>query len=261
MTFAYHPSRFLQSTLLLMLGLSLSFGSAPADAQNREKDDPYLSEEDISLIRVYEVDLQTDPPPTVRIPRDELRNFLMEFQSDDRIPRGKREQEDWLRSDGHKQLALLFQLKARDYYKHVRISSRIESLRNFSNIHRRYILGYFQPTFGSGEIQSLYLFPQGRESDRIEMTNYYILTQAAIDGKPIIDRNAPDQSLLVQWGLPRAEAKFPAPDVKGWEPKFKNTEDERFIELVDWIKSLVPANQGSTLGISYKMPQHKKPAN
>ncbi|MBX2850418.1 MAG: hypothetical protein KTR15_01585 [Phycisphaeraceae bacterium] len=260
MTFAY-PTRLIQSVLSLALGLSLVMAAASADAQNREKKDPYLSKEDIALIKVYEVDLGTDPPPTVKIPRDELRKFLKEFQSDDRVPRGKQAQDRWLRSDGHKQLSLLFQLKARDYYKHVRISSKIESLHTFRNIHRRYILGYFQPAFGSGAIESLYLFPRGRDAERIEMTNYYILTQATVDGKPIIDRNAPEESLLVQWGLPRDEAKFPAPEIDGWVPKFKGTKDERFIEHVDWIKSLVPANQGSTLGVEFKMPQHKKPQN
>jgi hypothetical protein len=245
----------------LVIGLTLVMAGTPADAQAREKEDPYLSKEDIALIKVYEVDLESDPPPTIKIPRNELRNFLKEFQGDDRVPRGKQAQDRWVRSDGHKQLELLFKVRARDYYKHVRVTSRIESLRAFSNIHRRYILGYFQPTFGSGAIQSLYIFPQGRDSERIEMTNYYILTQATVDGKPIIDRNAPEQSLLVQWGLPREEAKFPAPDIDGWEPKFKDTKDERFIEHVEWIKSLVPANQGSNLGIDYRLPKHKKPNN
>lgn len=260
MTFA-NPTRLIQSVLMLLLGVSLILASAPADAQGREKKDPYLSEEEIELIKVYEVNLESDPPPTVKIPRDELRNFLKEFQADDRVPRGKQEQERWLRTDGYKQLALIFELRAQDYYKHVRISSQIKPLREFKSIHRRYIHGYFQPTFATGAIPSLYLFPRGRDSERIEMTNYYILTQATVDGKPIIDRNAPEESLLVQWGLPREEAKFPAPDVEGWEPKFKDTDDERFIEHVDWIKSLIPSNQGSKLGISYKLPQHKKPSN
>jgi len=94
------------------------------------------------------------------------------------------------------------------------------------------------------------------------MTNFYILTQTAIEGKPIIDRNVPEDSLLVQWGLPRESAKFAAPDdLKGWEPKFKSMDDERFIALVDWIKSLIAANQGSNYGIDYKTPQHEKPRN
>lgn len=262
MTFA-QPSRLIQSTLTLALGLALVLATVSAQAQDRsDKEDPLLSQDDIELMKVYEVDLESDPPPRVIIPRDELRKFLKEYQEDDRIPRGKQAQDKWLRLDGHKQLDKLFTLKARDYYKHVRVRSQIESFRDWGNIHRRYILGYFQPTFGAGAIPELNLFPRGRDADRIEMTNLYILTQVEIDGKPIIDRNIPEESLLVQWGLPRAAAKFPAPDdIEGWEPKFKDMKDERFVEKVDWIKSLISANQGSDYGIEYKMPQRKKPRN
>ena len=256
-----HPSRLIRSATLIALAFTVVLSSAYASAQNDEKLPPLLTDEDIELIKVYEVDLKSDPPPRIVIPRDELRNFLLENQEDNRIPRGKQEQEKWLREDGYKQLQWLFDFKARDYYKHVRVRSQIDSLRDWSNIHRRYIHGFFQPTFATGAVPELYLFPRGREADKIEMTNFYILTQVSVEGKPIIDRNQPDESLLLQWGLPRESAKFPAPDVDGWEPKFKGPDDERFIEHVNWIKSLVAANQDSTLGIEYKVPRHKKPAN
>lgn len=258
-----HPSRLIRPALTLMLGLAFVLAPVSADAQDRrEKEDPLLPKEAIELIKVYEVDLESDPPPRVVIPRDELREFLKKFQGDDDELRGKSNQDAFLRASGHLQLGKFFQHKARDYYKHVRVRSKIESLREWSNIHRRYILGYFQPTFATGAVPELYLFPRGRDTERIEMTNFYILTQVLIDGKPIIDRNVPEESLLVQWGLPREAAKFPAPeDIEGWEPKFKDEEDERFVEKVDWIKSLISANQGSAYGIQYKMPKHKKPSN
>ncbi|MFK7789843.1 MAG: hypothetical protein AB8C95_10180 [Phycisphaeraceae bacterium] len=258
------PSRLTRSFVLMLVGLSVLLSTSTAEAQQREKKDPLLTEEDIALIEVYEVDLKSDPPPRIVIPRDKLRDFLKEFQADDRVPRGKRPQENWLRKDGHEQLELMFKLKARDYYKHVRVRSQNESLREWSNIHRRYILGYFQPTFGTGAVEGLYLFPRGRDAERIEMTNYYMLTQTVIDGVPRIDRNVPEESLLVQWGLPRESAKFPAPEgIEGWEPKFKDMKDDRFIEHVKWIKSLEPANQGSSMGVEFTMPKHekKKPRN
>lgn len=258
-------SRVIRPAFSLLIVLSMVLSAAMASAQNRsEEKDLLLSEEDIELIKVYEVNLDADPPPRVVIPKTELRNFLKDFQDNDRVPRGKTDQRKWLESDGHKQLALLFQLRARDYYKHVRIRSRIESLQAFGNIHRRYIVEYFQPTFGSGQVPGLFLFPRtrGLDADRLEMTNFYILTQADIDGKRFIDRNSPEDSLLVQWGLPRESAKFPAPaGLKDWAPKFKDTDDERFEELVDWIKSLITANQGSDYGVEYKTPKHKKPRN
>lgn len=259
-----HPSRLIRPALTLLLGLVLVLGCVSAEAQERpdKEKDPYLSKEDIELIKVYEVDLETDPPPRVVIPRDELRKFIKEYQGDDEELRGKSNQNDFVRASGHVQLEKFFQHKARDYYKHVSIRSQIDSLRDWRNLHRRYVLGYFQPMFGAGSVPELYIFPRGRDTERIEMTNFFILTQTSIDGKPIIDRNVPEESLLVQWGLPRESAKFPAPeDIKGWEPKFKDEKDERFIEKVDWIKSLISANQGSNYGIQYKMPKHKKADN
>lgn len=260
-----HPSRLIQSLLTLMLGLAILLGTASVQAQPRaEKEDPLLSQDDIELMKVYEVDLEADPAPRIVIPRDVIRDFIKEFQTDDAELRGKSNQDDFLRAKGHIQLDKFFEHKARDYYKHVRVRSQIESFREWGNIHRRYILGYFQPTFGAGSVPELYLFPRvrGLDADRIEMTNLFILTQVAIDGKPLIDRNVPEESLLVQWGLPRESAKFPAPeDIEGWEPKFKDTDDERFVEKVDWIKSLISANQGSNMGIQYKIPSHKKPNN
>ena len=257
-----HPCRLIRAALALLLGLAFVLAPVSVDAQDRsDKEDPFLSKEDIELIKVYEVDLDSDPPPRVLIPRDVLGEFVKEYQSDDEELRGKSKQDAFVRGKGHIQLAKFFEHRARDYYKHVRIRSKIESLRAWSTVHRRYILGYFQPTFGAGSVPDLFLFPRDRDAERVEMSNFYILTQTTIDGKPIIDRNAPEESLLVQWGLPRESAKFPAPDVKGWEPKFKDEKDERFIEKVDWIKSLISDNQGSAYGIEYKMPKHKKPDN
>ena len=261
-----HQSRLIRPALCLLVGLSMGLATATTSAQNRpeEKKDPLLTQEDVELIRVYEVDLDTDPPQRIVIPKDELREFLKEFQADDRVPRGKTEQRKWLEQDGYKQLSLLFELRARDYYKHARVRSRIESLREFTNIHRRYIIEYFQPTFAAGQVPGLFLFPRvrGLDADRLQMTNFYILTQATIDGKFVIDRNEPEDSLLVQWGLPRESAKFPAPEeLEGWKPKFKDEDDPRFKEVVEWIKSLVVVNQGSNYGIRYKAPQPKKPQN
>lgn len=222
--------------------------------QDRERTPAMLTDEDINLIQVYEVHLDSDPAPRIDIDKAVLRKFLEEYKEDDRVPRGKEAQEEFLRADGKDQLDKLFKVRARDYYKEVRIRSTIESLRSWGNHHRKYLLAYFQPTFGENKVKGLYLFGQGQDRERIELTNFYILTQTTIDGKPLIDRFNPAESLLLQWGLPREEAKFAAPDIDGWRPYFKDAEDKKYVELVDWIKSLIPENQGSDYGIEYKLP-------
>ena len=240
---------------------------APVDSltaeprQPRDRRPAMITEDDIELIKVYEVDL--DAKPRIDIDKDVLRDFLEEFKEDDRIPRGKKAQDDWVnKAEGYEQLDLMFQLRAREYYKEVRVKGTVDSLRAWRRIHSSHVLGYFQQHFGDGAVRGLYLFEKGRETGQIEMTNFYILTQVKIDGQPLIDRNNPEESLLLQWALPREDAKFAAPDVDGWRPRFRNSDDKRFKELVDWIKSLIRANQGSTYGIEYRIPgqQRERPA-
>lgn len=226
--------------------------------QEAEKKPRLLTKDEMHLIKVYEVHLDTDPPPRIDIPKKRLNEFLEEFQSDDRIPRGKEKQDAWLKKDGHEQLALIFKVRGREYYKDANIRSRVDSLTEWGRQHR-YVLTYFQDHYGDGEVvPGLYLFPRGRETEQIEMTNFYILSQTLIDGKRMIDRNAPEESLLLQWGLPLKDAKFPAPAVPKWRPYFKGPDDPRFKDMVKWIESMHRFNQDSDYGIDYKLPEVKK---
>ena len=139
------------------------------------------------------------------------------------------------------------------------MKSQIDALHSWRRIHKSYILGYFAKHFGSGQVPGLELVPAGREETRIAMTNFYILTQTKINGVPLIDRNNPEESLLIQWGLPREEAKFAAPkNLQRWESYYKDPKDERFVNMVKWIESLVAVNQGSTYDLNYKFKKNDK---
>lgn len=261
------PVSILSVALLSVLFATAAVSSpTPSDlvpqARQSKAKDPragLLTDEDIALIKVYEVDLNpsSGKPPRVTIPESRLKDFLEEFREDDRIPRGKSAQRAFLRADGSKQLQLLFQLRAREYYKDVRIRGDIASLREWNALHRSYLLGYFGNHFGQGKVEKLTLKPQGRDAKRVAMTNFYLLTQTKVDGVPMIDRNNPAESLLLQWGLPREDAKFAAPDVENWRPYFKDRNDKRFKELVGWIKSLVRTNQDSTYDIQFPAPERE----
>jgi len=249
----------MQMKLVLNIAVAMILAYMPAAARAQaDQDKPeLLTDDQINLIQVYEVHIDSDPPPKITISRDALREFLKDYQEDNRIPRGKTDQDAYLRADGYKQLSLIFDLRAREYYKHVQVRSPIDSLRNWSTQHRRYVHGFFQETFGSGAVPGVFLFPRDKDSARIEMTNFFILTQTQVDGKPMIDRNSPEDSLLLQWGLPREDAKYAAPEVEGWRPFFKGTDDPRFNELADWIRSLVRGNQETNYGIDYKIPKQE----
>ena len=90
------------------------------------------------------------------------------------------------------------------------------------------------------------------------MTNFYILTQTKIDGRRMIDRDTPEDSLLLQWGLPKADAKFAAPDSERWQPYFRGTDDDRYKDMLKWIELLIRANQDTTYDIKYELPGRRR---
>jgi len=247
----------------LYLILAVTFAAcAPLTAQAQRRDarddkPELLTDEQIDLIRVYEVDLKAEQDPRIRIPNDTLDDFLSKYQSDDRVPRGDSEQRAFKRADGRVQLRLMFDLQAREFYKDVRIGGRIPAFSEWSTQHRRYVMPYFYRHFGEGQVEGLKLVPRGPDGKRIEMTNFYLLTQTKINGRRLIDRSNPDESLLLQWGLPRDEAKFPAPDIDGWRPYFKDANDRRFVELVDWVKMLYLSNQDKNYDVEFTLPDQE----
>ncbi|MEM6391653.1 MAG: hypothetical protein AAF797_02655 [Planctomycetota bacterium] len=213
----------------------------------------YLDDEQRNVLAVFELpaDLAA-AKPNIRIDRTVMQQALLDYADRPEVPRGRQAQADFLREPGWKQLELLFQLRAREYYGKARVLREPDALRFYrSRINRNYVGGYFRNHFGSGSLP-LYLFLKNPGEQREAYTNFFILSQYTYNGRPMINRDRPEDSLLVQWGLPRAEARFPAPDIENWEPYFNSTDDRRYTELVDWIRSLfVPQ---PTYSIEYTPP-------
>ena len=98
---------------------------------------------------------------------------------------------------------------------------------------------YFEPFFGEGRIDGLNLVRWRPTTKAEAYTNFVALNRFERDGALMIDRFAPDDSLLLQWALPRDVARYPAPDVPGWKPRFKSSTDRRYVAVRDWIDGLV----------------------
>lgn len=74
-------------------------------------------------------------------------------------------------------------------------------------------------------------------------TNFYIIFKYSktIDGVRYLamDREVPDHSLLLQFGLPHADGKPPHPKVANWKPRFKGVDDPAYATIYNWMtKSL-----------------------
>jgi len=60
----------------------------------------------------------------------------------------------------------------------------------------------------------------------------------------MIDRNRPEDSLLIQYGLPYDAADAPHPEVPGFKPLFRTRNDARYRQFVRWVADvLAPIDQ------------------
>ncbi len=226
----------------------------PSAAQRRE-DQPRLTAKQINLIKVFEIDLSTEPRVTV--PPETLNKLFERYADNSNTPRGREAQRAFRREPGWRQLELLFRLQARELYAEVQVPVDPQPLSDFRHrVNPRYVASYFEPHFGRGQVEGLTLL-NDRPNDTAEAyTNFYLLTRFSHDGFKMIDRATPRDSLLLQWGLPREAARKPAPEVEGWQPRFRSTEDAEYQRLLAWVNSLY--KQEPDYGITYPPAEERE---
>ncbi|MEX2216696.1 MAG: hypothetical protein WD768_21460 [Phycisphaeraceae bacterium] len=217
-----------------------------------------LTEGDINTIRVYELDESKDP--RVIIPPKVLDKFMEEFANDEKMPRGARDRAKFKASKGLDQLKMMFELGARQYYSDVIVRDDPPAIREFRNLHRNYVLAYCATAecHGGANAGKLFLFTGQPTSDETVHTNFYSLTQFSTKSAYMIDRDFPEKSLIVQFGLPRDRAIFPHPDVQGWKASMvRGDKDPTHNLLVEWLKGLYRPTP--KYGISYAVPTVASP--
>jgi len=200
----------------------------------------YLSEADINLVRVYEIDLNAADAERVEVPEEVLREAMTEHPNHPAVPAGEADRKALMAGSGRDQLAFLFGLEARSLYGRVRVHQDPETLAAFRReINPGHVARYFEPHFGGGQVPGLDLVRYRPNTTAEAYTNFVALCRFSYEGRPMVDRYNPGASLLLQWALPRDEARHPAPDVPGWRPRFRSTRDPRYERLHGWIDGLV----------------------
>ena len=205
-----------------------------------------LSMEQISMIRLWELPTGTDAmrelSPRVRIADAVIEKFIEQYRDRDDFPLGDQSLNRLRSAQGYEQLLLMMDMRAREFYDDVLILDDPPAMREFRRtVHPSYVWNYFAPRFGLGQLDDLRLIRRGRAtSPENTYTNFLILHNYSREGQQMINRSNPVESLLLQWGLPRDEARHPAPDVPGWRPIFSGAEDRNFQQYVEWIRSLYP---------------------
>lgn len=225
---------------------------------------PMLNDEQVNMIRVYEIDMRQRPQPRVQIPREVITDFIAKYAGEDNNPnppsglslRGRQNEIAFRRAAPQQQLEKMFELQARDFYPLVQVRDDPEALMVFRrDIHRQYVLNFCGTNRchgGNPEAGSFVLFPSRPTSDPTVYTNFYILHRWEGAGGYMIDRERPEESFLVQYGMARGEVRYPHPDVPGFVPRLTARDQNVREALLRWIGSLYRPRP--TYPISYEPP-------
>lgn len=218
----------------------------------RERDDvqsrfPLLDEDQVNLLKVYEVDLSERPRLVIQ--RETISRLIESYRGNPLIPTTQEGREAIYRKSNGQILDLMFRLQARELYGEVRVLDQPRSMRLFrEGVHRTWLINSCSTTacHGGAEAGRLMLHNRRVNSDATVYTNFLILERFRMaDGTPLIDYDKPEHSPLLQMGLPRGDSLYPHPEAPrgitgrdAWRPIFRSTDDRRFRRTVEWINSL-----------------------
>lgn len=221
---------------------------APGDAAVPAAGGPprLLTEEEMNLIKVYE--LLLDNKPRVMVPRETIDKLLQNYRNDPKMqPYLGRDGEAKLRTmEGWEQVGLMFDLKARELYKDVIVRTEPEVLQNFRVlVHNNYMVRYCGSCHAEGKAAGFYVITKPSFAvPQVAYTNLMLLRRTPTKNNPLLFPERPDQSLLLQYGLPPQDAVVPHPAVDQpgmkWRPFFKGPTDDRFQEMAKWVQSILP---------------------
>jgi len=208
---------------------------------------PRLTKDEINLIRVYEIDLAD--PPKLTIERETIADLIQRYDGDARFPITPEDQKALYDKEAIDILALIFELRAREFYDDVQVAGDPASMAAFKErVHRPLIINscatsecHAKP--GAGRLR---LIREERFSDETIYTNFLMLDRFELDdGTPLINYEEPGKSPLLHLGLDRERSAFPhpvvpAPSGRGdlWRPAMRSTSDRRFENTIRWIRSM-----------------------
>lgn len=213
----------------------------PAPGSEPEADESkLLTDEQINLIRVYEVRLD-NKPRIAPLPREVVDEVYEKYREDPVMEQylGLRGEQRFRAMQGVDQLRILFQLRARELYDKVQVREDPETMSTFrTKIHPTYVLRYCGRCHMQDKAPGLFLYTNNFNRESVVYTNYMILRRTRVKQTPLINKSNPLGSPLVQYGLPQKDAQTPHPDVPGYKQYFTGPSDRRLQEIVQWISAL-----------------------
>lgn len=201
---------------------------------------PLLTQEQINLIKLYEVDLKA--PPRMVIRRETVDRLLTRYSDNPLIPGTRDGREAFRKLPPAQILDIMFRVQARDLYPEVQVVDNPRSMEFFRDrMHTTWIINVMATTrcHGGSDSGRLRLYNRRPAAEESYYTNFLILDRFETkDGQRLINYEQPERSLLLQYALNRADASSPHPIVPGWEAAFMTRESRRFKQGVEWIQML-----------------------
>lgn len=219
-------------------------GTTPAvEAPDTDRDNEpdLLTDREVNLIKVYEIDL--NDPPKVLVPRTAINELIDRYGSSGLIPDTEAEQAKLMASPSIDIVRLMFRLRARDLYDRIDVLSEPRALQLFrQRVHDTWLMNNCGTTRCHGG-RNAGRFPLVRSRsthDRTRYTNLLTIDRFRFDdGSPLVDWDAPAQSRLIQYGLARDQTMTPHPVAPGWTPVFGGSRRALANGTEEWIEAMM----------------------
>jgi len=198
-----------------------------------------LTDSDVNLMRIYEVDLKD--PPRMIVPREVIDELFKKYGQSEMLPQTEEGRRRFYSKKPSEILDILFELQARELYGKIRVLSEPKAFMRFRlDVERIWLTNTCATSRCHGGVNGgkFYLFNKRTNDSRTVYTNFLILERIKIGGKPLLNYDKPSESLLLQMGLPRNQTGTPHPLVDGWRPVFRDRADPLFQKAEGWMNGM-----------------------
>lgn len=220
-----------------------------------------LTPEDVNIIRVYEIDFQN--PPAVEVEPATIRRLIENHASHPSIPEQVGRRDALFALEDIDQVRLIFEVQATELYPEITVREEPESINLFrTRVHNAWLIRNCATSgcHGGQDAGDFFLHRYAMNSPRTVYENLLILERTRLEsGDRMIDYENPKMSLLVQYALPRSEARLKHPAVPGFAPAFPSGGGRAMADTLRFIDAMYQPRPDYP--VTFEVPKVEPPEN
>ena len=218
-----------------------------------------LTPDDVNIIRVFEIDFAN--PPKVTVGANAVKELIRTNADHPLIPTDARGREALYSLRDIDKVKLIFDTKARELYSEIKVESEPHSLELFrKRVHNAWLIRNCATSgcHGGTNAGRFYLHRYDTSDPRTVYENLLILERLNLGGSTrLIDYENPSLSLIIQHALPPSAARYPHPEVPGYEPVFPSDGGRMQRETENFIRSMYRPRP--KYPVQFEPPTQKEP--